>query len=399
LKTEAAIVGGGPTGLTAAREIARYGYEVTVFEEHPTIGEPNHCAGILSVEGLERLGVKPSTDFIQHQIKGGTVFAPNGTALRIKGSRTRAYIVDRAAFDRHLAEAAHDHGAVIKTGSRVKQLLTSEGNVQGVLTHEETPSDIVIDCEGLRGRLADSMTFPKPKGILSGINVEVSNVQVEQGMVEVWFGSRLAPGFFAWVAPTGENSARCGLGCRGGDPWLRLNSFLKDRFGECTVKGPERWPIITGGPIDKTHCSGMLLVGDVVGQVKPTTAGGVIMGGLCALEAAVIAVQALEEGDSSRRVLARYDENWRRKLGKEFSTMLHARRIADKISDGRMDRLFSASRKAGLEETAMALIEDGDMDMQSGIIRKALTNPSVLKVGASVLGRTLFSELKVLLDI
>ncbi len=55
MRTEAAVVGAGPAGLIAARELAGRGFEVKVFEEHTIIGEPNHCAGILSVNGLKRL--------------------------------------------------------------------------------------------------------------------------------------------------------------------------------------------------------------------------------------------------------------------------------------------------------------------------------------------------------
>ena len=89
MRTEAAVVGAGPAGLIAARELARRGVEVKVFEEHPVIGEPNHCAGILSVEGLRRLGVEPDNRFIRHEIRGGTAFSPNGTGIRITCSRTR----------------------------------------------------------------------------------------------------------------------------------------------------------------------------------------------------------------------------------------------------------------------------------------------------------------------
>ena len=397
MKTEAAIIGGGPAGLIAARELARLGLETTLFEEHYHIGEPNHCAGILSVEGLQRLGVEPNSDFIQHEVRGGTVYSPSGTPLRITDNRTRAYIVDRAAFDKHLSELASNHGAVIETGVRVTGLLSSGGVVHGVKTKDDIPAQVVINSEGISGKLAGSLGFPKPKGVKSGINAEVSGIDVEPGMVEIWFGCRRSPGFFVWVAPTGDNSARVGLGCNSGDPWTRLKDFLNERFEIYQMGEPKRWPIITGGPLDVTHCGGMLLVGDVAGQVKPTTAGGVILGGLCALEAANVASKVVERGDSSMRLLKDYDEAWKRKLGKEFGTMLQARRVVDKLSDARIDRLFEAAKEAGLEEMASSLIREGDMDMQSKVIRKALINPSVIKVGISVLGRTLFSEFSALL--
>jgi len=383
MKTEAAIIGAGPAGLITARELARSGINATVFEEHIKVGEPNHCAGILSIEGLKRLGIKPHTDFIQQEIVGGTLYSPSGTGIRIKSNRPRAYIVNRGAFDRHLSEAASDDGAELRTGCRIENLQNHE---------EIVKAGLVIDAEGVKGIVAGGMGFPKPSGIISGINVEVSSIELEEGMVEVWFGDKFSPGFFIWVTPSGDGTARCGLGCNTGDPWVNLKKFLDKRFKTYEAGPPARWPILTEGPIDKTYGEKILLVGDVAGQVKPTTGGGVIMGGICALESAKTAIKALESGNTSAEYLKNYDDSWRAKLGKEFTTMLQARRIANRISDARMNRLFDATKKAGLEETAEKLINEGDMDMQSKIIRKALTTPSFIRVGVSAFGRVLLNE-------
>jgi len=383
MKTEVAIIGAGPAGLITSRELARNGVNAAVFEEHTTIGEPNHCAGILSIEGLRRLGVTPKPDFIQQEIVGGTLYSPSGIGIRIRSNRSRAYIVDRGIFDRHLADRAESEGVQFRTGCRIEK----------IQNHEEiVKADLVVDAEGVRGTIAGEMGFPRPDGILSGINVEVSGVELEEGMVEVWFGDKYSPGFFVWVTPTGDGYARCGLGCKSGDPWLRLRGFLDKRFKTYDAGRPARWPILTGGPIDRTYGEGILLVGDVAGQVKPTTAGGVIMGGLCAMEAAETAIKALEADNTSSVYLKNYDDSWRAKYGQEFTTMLQARKIANRISDARMNRLFDAAKKAGLEETAEKLINEGDMDMQSQVIRKALTNPSFIRAGVSAFGRVLINE-------
>ncbi|HUS78922.1 MAG TPA: NAD(P)/FAD-dependent oxidoreductase [Patescibacteria group bacterium] len=391
---EVAIVGAGPSGLIAARDLARLGVSVTVYEEHTAIGEPNHCAGILSVEGLERLDVEPSPEFLQHEVRGGTAYSPNGTPLRIKGDRTRAYIVDRAAFDRGLADSALDAGAEIRTGCRVTGLTVKGGRVQGV----QGPSgaeeaQVVIDCEGVSGTLARQLGFQTLRdGVLAGVNVGISEVEVETNMVEVWMGG-FASGLFAWTVPTGDSSLRCGLAYSGGDPAERLRGFLRRRFGEVEPPDPKVWPVLTGGPVERTFGEGLLLVGDVAGQVKPTTGGGVIMGGICARMAAETAVEALEAGDASSVVLGRYEARWRKELESEFNAMLRARRFANRISDDRLDRLFASVGDAGLEERLKHLVEGGDMDMQSRVLRAALTDPQLVGVVARSLGTMLYREL------
>jgi len=141
----------------------------------------------------------------------------------------------------------------------------------------------------------------------------------------------------------------------------------------------------------------MLLVGDVAGQAKPTTGGGVILGGLCAMEAEKTVSESLEEEDHSADFLSIYEERWRGALGKEFSSMLGLRRFVNGIPDDRMDRIFASLKGAGLEPTLESFVEEGDMDMQSGVIRKALTHPGLLRVMAGSLGRLALGELRELL--
>ena len=400
MRTEVAVVGGGTAGLIAARELASQGVQVKVFEEHQKIGIPNHCAGILSVEGLKRIGVEPDLKFLRHEITGGTAFAPDGTGIRITGRRTRAYIVDRAIFDRQLAETAVNAGAEIERTHRIRDFIFEDGRIAGVRGDLDVEASIVIDAEGASGALARKLGFPRPgEGVLAGINVNVPDAQLEPGKVEVWFGESLAKGMFAWAVPAGEDEVRCGLATEKGDSLELLRGFIKNRFGLTEYGEPARWPVLTGGPIEKTHGDGLLLVGDVAGHTKPTTGGGVILGGMCAMMAAETAIQALEEGDYSAGFLGRYDERWREALGGEFSSMLGMRRFLNSIPDSRMNRIFASVKSAGLEPTLETFIEEVDMDLQSGVLRKALTHPGMLRVMASSLGRLALGELRGLFNL
>lgn len=399
-RTEAAVVGAGPAGLLAAREIARRGVEVRVFEEHAVIGEPNHCAGLLSVEGLRRLGVDPSPDFVQHEITGGRIYSPSGAAIEITGKRTRAYVIDRAAFDRHLANAAEDEGAEIETRRRVKDFQIRDRRVEGIRGRDwAVQAQVVVNAEGTAGALARGLGFiPKSEGVLAGVNVEVP-IDVEPHMVEVWLGSALAPGLFAWVIPLGNGAARCGLACSTGDAFERLRGFLEGRFGSARCFPPRRGVVLTGGPVRRTYLDGLMVVGDAAGQTKPTTGGGVNLGGLCAVEAGRTAAEAVEAGDCSADFLQQYQRAWRASLGGEFASMLAARRLVNRLSDDRIDRLFDAFGREGFEETLQGLVEGGDMDMQSGVIRAALRDPRMLRVLVRIVGRLALGELQSLFNL
>lgn len=399
-RTEAVVVGAGPAGLLAAREIAKRGVEVKVLEEHLVVGEPNHCAGLLSVEGLRLLGVEPSPDFVQHEIKGGRIFSPSGASIEIAVKRTRAYAIDRAAFDRHLADAAEGEGAEVVTRRRVEEFLTRDGRLEGVGGNGwAVQADVVVDAEGARGALARKAGFiSQTEGALAGVNVEVS-VEVEPHMVEIWLDSSLAPGLFAWVIPLGDKAARCGLACSTGDAYERLSRFLDRRFGRLRQSSPRRGLILTGGPASRTYADGLLVAGDAAGQTKPTTGGGVILGGLCAVEAGRTAAGAVEAGDTSAGFLQRYEKAWRASLGREFASMIAARRLLKRLSDDRIDTLFNALRREGLEETLQGLVERGDMDMQSGVIRSGLRDPRMFRLLIRSVGRLALGELRSLFNL
>jgi hypothetical protein len=64
-----------------------------------------------------------------------------------------------------------------------------------------------------------------------------------------------------------------------------------------------------------------------------------------------------------------------------------------------MDRLFGSLKGSGLEGTLERLVEEGDMDMQSGVLRSALTDPGMIGVLVSSLGRLALAELRGLFNL
>lgn len=398
--SDSLIVGAGPAGLLSGKEIATKGFSVNILEEHNQIGVPSHCAGLVSIEGLKRIGVEASSRFVQNEVVGGRIYSPDGQCIEIRDKRPRAYVIDRVAFDQLLAEKAIDAGAKLVLGRRVEKLILADGGVTGASCAGWVEKvRIVIDAEGPTRRLAKEAGLVNPKRVpLLGVNTEITR-EIDPTMVEVWFGEEIAPGFFAWVIPTSDKQARVGLATRGGDPVKLLTRFIKKRFGTATQTPPRAGQVLVDGPVSKTSFSGLLLVGDAAGHVKPTTGGGVVLGGLCAIQAGKVAAQALESGDLSEKNLQRYEETWRRLYGAEFKSMQTLRSFADKVSDRRMNRFFRTFSEAGLTSVFYDLVADGDMDLQDRVIRRALSERRIMKALAGGLGRLALAELRELVNI
>ncbi|MCJ7731515.1 NAD(P)/FAD-dependent oxidoreductase [Candidatus Bathyarchaeota archaeon] len=393
MKTEAAVIGAGPAGLLAAEAISVNGFNVEVFEEHSRVGHPVHCAGMISVEGFKRLGIDLDPVFHQNTVYGGRVFSSDGSCITIRDRKPRAYIIDRGCFDTYLSERAESNGVKINKGIRVERILFKQEAASGLLLDgSEVSSKIVIDAEGARGRLlARSGIDTGQMGVFNGFNVELEVGDVEPDMVEVWFNHETAKELFTWVIPIGENRVRCGLATSRNNGAEALRGFIMKRFRKEAPRSIHGGLVCTGGPVDRTVYPGLMLVGDVAGQVKPTTAGGVVIGGLCARLAGETAVKAL--GVDSLQLLGEYEREWRRHYGSELQSMLFLRRIMNGVDDERLNRMLHAFIEEGLEEKFTILVEEGDMDMQAEIIKRALTDPVILGALAKSVGRLAVSEL------
>jgi flavin-dependent dehydrogenase len=89
-------------------------------------------------------------------------------------------------------------------------------------------------------------------------------------------------------------------------------------------------------------------VGDAAGLVKPTTGGGIYYG----LLSGAIAVPVIDEGLRRNRLdapfLARYERDWRRRLGQEIRVGLAFRRLAAGLTDESIDALITLARTDGV---------------------------------------------------
>jgi len=386
--TDVVVIGAGPSGLISAKAIAKRGLQVTVLEEHPEVGLPSHCAGLVSVDGLSLIGIEPNSCFIQNRVKTARFHSPSNLTFEVKARRDMAYVIDRSKFDQYLAREAVEKGVELILGRSAKTLNRSEGVIRGIVDDLESilEASITIDAEGVGGRLlAKSGLKPvDEKHILPAFQYELFDVEVEEESVDLFFGRRYAPNFFAWIIPTGSDSARVGLASNEGNIRQLLDKFVDDNFHTSTKVEKRTGLIITGGPIPKTCLHGFIAVGDVAGQTKPTTGGGVVTGGICASVAARSAVSAVEKHDASLEFLSdSYEVEWRKLLANEFSTMIIARRIYNMLSDSTLDELFKVVLKENLTDEIEA---SGDMDFQASILLKLAKKPSVIRILPMVVG-------------
>ena len=348
---DVAIIGGGPAGLTAARMLAARGHDVVVFEEHPQIGFPVHCTGVLGAAAFDEFDIP--ADAILGTAQVATFVAADGSSVSVDAERAQAVVVDRARFDQGLADASRAAGAELRTGARVQTVAIEPGRVR-IGVEGAAPIDAracVLAC-GANYRFNRQLGLGVPRSF-------VQSAQLEQSLdgpdgVEVHLGRDVAPAGFAWLVPfqrDGRRHTRLGLMCES-RALARFREFatrMRTRFGVATEGWPEpRLKILPLGPVRRTYGPRVLAVGDAAGLVKPTTGGGIYYSLISGQIAADTLDEALRADDLREARLRRYETGWRQRLGADIRIGLAFRTLAARMNDRSIDAVVELARVDGI---------------------------------------------------
>lgn len=369
---DVAVVGGGPAGLIAATEAARRGLKVVLFEEDDIIGRPERCAGLYSIRGLEKIGVTLSRRYVQNLVWGGVINSPSGEVLEVSSPAPVAVVAEREAFDRYLAEKALASGADIFVGRRVVSCNSLVGDKGCEVVFEDgskLSSKALIIAEGSSASLARRVFkgYHAPHW-LPIIQVIVKNHGLDKRKAHVWFKNYLKD-FFGYLVPIDEELGKLGVAAKR-SPLEKAYRLMREEMPGSKIIGYSAHSIYRGPPIELGLDGNVLLVGDVAGQVKATTGGGVIAGGICAKAAASHVYSYLEEGRRGvyRRMV--------RGLYRELKAIHWIAKTMDLMSDKALDGLIRAASESGLSKT---LSIRGDMDFQVTGLIESLASPGGLR--------------------
>jgi geranylgeranyl reductase family protein len=324
---DVAVVGAGPAGLRTAQLLAEAGLEVTVLEEHSEVGRPVQCAGLLSNRVFDLLGEEFA---VLNRVGGARIHAPSGRILSFDAGRPRANVVDRVAFDQHLAHQAIAAGANLALQSRVLEARASHSGcslqvrdlAQDGVTTEELVCRAIVGADGPSSLVRRSMGFSRPRHKLIAYQIAFTIPDaIDTDAVDLFAGRDVAPGFFAWVVPQGEHSGLVGLASEPGGmpPKARLDALMASepfrRLCPSVQPTAHHAGAIPIGPLHRPVADRVVLVGDAAAQAKATSGGGVYPGLVAAKHASAALVRGLENGDLSARCLSSYSKAFDNDVG------------------------------------------------------------------------------------
>src|SRR5215831_13779554 len=123
--SDVVVVGGGPAGLYAGWQLASSGHHVTLLEEHPAIGAPVHCTGVLASEAFDEFDLDSSV--ILNQLRTVRFHAPSGDVIQYKTKKIEAVAIDRLSLDRSLARRAVGAGVRMVHGRATSVITDRDG--------------------------------------------------------------------------------------------------------------------------------------------------------------------------------------------------------------------------------------------------------------------------------
>jgi digeranylgeranylglycerophospholipid reductase len=372
------VVGAGPAGSTAARYAAAGGASVLMLEKDRDVGYPVRCGEAVSHDGLVQF-IEPNPKFIASTVTRFRLVAPNGKEVvpRLDGA---GYVLERRMFDYELAKVAAANGAEVVTKAYAYDLLrNAKGEACGVKAlikdaKVEIAAKVVIGADGVEsrvGRWAGIDTTCHIRDMESCAQMTISGIDVDEDILDFYFGDDVSPGGYLWVFPKGKNTANVGIGisveCAKQKSAIRyLKEFVERKFPNSAVLTHIAGGVPCAKTCDTIVKNRVMLAGDAAHQVNPTSGGGIISGMIGGMLAGEVAAEAVNKNDFG--MLTEYQKRWQKRLGWRHEVFYNIKEGISRFSDETLNNIAEGALKLPEQKRTLG-----------GIFRTALWNqPSLL---------------------
>ncbi|MFN3972689.1 MAG: geranylgeranyl diphosphate reductase [Gemmobacter sp.] len=306
------VVGGGPSGATAAEDAARAGARVALLDR---AGRIKPCGGAIPPRLIADFAI-PDAQVVA-RIQTARMISPTGRAVDIPIENGFVGMVDREHFDEFLRDRAQQAGADRLTGTYLRIERDAEGTHvvwrdKASGQEQRSAARLVIGADGARSNVARAevpggQDIPYVIAYHEIIAAPPANDRYDPTRCDVIYDGRISPDFYGWVFPHGTQ-ASVGMGTEHPDVNLKdATAALREMSGltGCKTIRKEGAPIPLK-PLD-TWDNGrdVVLAGDAAGVVAPSSGEGIYYAMVGGRVAATAALACLASGRTRDLALAR----------------------------------------------------------------------------------------------
>ncbi len=306
------VVGGGPSGATAAEDLVRSGARVALLDRQ---GRIKPCGGAIPPRLIADFDIPD--DQLVAKITTARMISPTGRAVDIPIENGFVGMVDREHFDAFLRDRATAAGADMRIGT----FLRVERNDAGtrVIYRDKAsgdecalPTKLVIGADGARSRVAAAelpggSRIPYVLAYHEIIEAPGAVGAYDPARCDVIYDGAISPDFYGWVFPhggqasVGMGTAVDGVDLKAATAALRVSAGLEG----CTTIRREGAPIPLK-PLDRwDNGRDVVLAGDAAGVVAPSSGEGIYYAMTGGRVAASACMAVLATGNVARLKLAR----------------------------------------------------------------------------------------------
>lgn len=355
-KYDVVVIGGGPAGGQAARNLAKKGHKVLLVERYQSFLDNNFSSAGMTLEPLTEFDLP---DSIIGAYWNNITLQCTKKSYFWKGNTKKGVVLDYGKLKQFLADETLKYNGEVLTGYKyIKKEVTEKGACITLQKYKSTEiitieTKLIVDATGpLRKVMYDEkeaqplMTLGSGTEYLIEVDPEIYNKYKDQ--LVFFLGYKWAIKGYSWIFPMEQNILKVGAGK------MHLKSNDQENTDKTTKKITEQiikeylecenYKIIDvhGGIIryseglnDKFYHNKVIAVGDSVSAINPRGGEGIRY----AMQSADLACEYIDEylvkGKSN---FDNYRKKWRRrKLLKWRLSEISSQRMYSKYSDNQIE--------------------------------------------------------------
>jgi geranylgeranyl reductase len=303
------VVGGGPSGATAADDLARLGWRVLLLDRQ---GRTKPCGGAIPPRLIKDFDIPDH--LLVAKIRCARMISPSNKKVDMHIENGFVGMVNRDSFDEWLRARAEQHGAkrcrahfekISRDDDGVARVHFNHVNKDGLGESDSIRARMVVAADGARSEVARQTIegSDKTKYVFAYheiIRAPAAAPDYDAQRCDVYYQGPISPDFYGWVFPHGDTmsvgtgSADKGFSLRGSVALLREAAGL----GDATTLRREGAPIPLKPLPRWDNGRDVVLTGDAAGVVAPSSGEGIYYAMDCARFVAAAVHQTLQTGQA-----------------------------------------------------------------------------------------------------